>query len=116
MRFDFNNYHPLTDDELLQIEELVKEQIKAATPVLISEMPLEEAKKMDVQAVFGEKYEDIVRVVNMNFSKELCGGCHVKNTADIQNFVILSIESKGSGIYRIEATTGDNIEKELEKL
>lgn len=115
LRFDFNNYHPLTDDELLQIEELVKEQIKAATPVLISEMPLEEAKKMDVQAVFGEKYEDIVRVVNMNFSKELCGGCHVKNTADIQNFAILSIESKGSGIYRIEATTGDNIEKELEK-
>ena len=81
-------------------------------------MELEEAKKLGVQAVFGEKYGKIVRVVDMDFSKELCGGTHVKNTKDIKDFVILNVESKGSGIFRVTAATGNKateaIKQELE--
>ncbi|MDD3106722.1 MAG: alanine--tRNA ligase [Bacilli bacterium] len=113
--FDFNNYSLISSEQILAIEDLVNQQIKAAHQVVIREMPIEEAKKMDVQAVFGEKYGDVVRVVNMNFSKELCGGCHVKNTSEIKRFAILSVESKGSGVYRIEGTTGKNLEPELRK-
>jgi alanyl-tRNA synthetase len=115
LRFDFNNYNPLMPAEILAVEKLVNEKIREEIPVKISEMALEEAKKDDVQAVFGEKYGDIVRVVNMDFSKELCGGCHVNNTGEIKALAILSIESKGSGIFRIEAATGDNIRTELDK-
>ncbi|MGD9604956.1 MAG: alanine--tRNA ligase [Bacilli bacterium] len=113
--FDFNNYSLISSEQIIAIEDLVNEHIKASHPVIIKEMPIDEAKKMNVQAVFGEKYGDIVRVVNMDFSKELCGGCHVKNTGDIKKFVILSVESKGSGIYRIEGTSGKNVEIELQK-
>ena len=113
--FDFNHYALLTASQIIAIEDLVNQQIQAAHSVVIKEMPLSEAKEMNVQAVFGEKYGDIVRVVNMDFSKELCGGCHVRNTKDIKQFVILSVESKGSGIYRIEATSGTNAEYELQK-
>jgi len=116
LRFDFNNYNPLTNEEVLEIENLVNKEINEAIAVKISEMPIDQAKNMDVQAVFGEKYGDIVRVVDMDFSKELCGGCHVSNTKDIDKFVILGVESKGSGIYRIEATTSENIKRQLEKV
>lgn len=114
LRFDFNNFNSLSTDELLEIEKLVNAQIEANHNVDIREMPINEAKAMNVQAVFGEKYGDIVRVVNMDFSKELCGGTHVSNTKEIERFAILNFESKGSGIFRIEATTGDNIKPEIE--
>ena len=76
-------------------------------------MELEEAKKLGVQAVFGEKYGKIVRVVDMDFSKELCGGTHVKNTSDIKDFAILNVESKGSGIFRVTAATGNKVEEAI---
>ena len=113
LRFDFNNYSNPTSEELLKIESLVNEEIKNAHQVNIFELPIEEAKKLGVQAVFGEKYGDVVRVVDMDFSKELCGGCHVNNTSEIANLAILSCESKGSGIFRIEASTGTNVETAL---
>lgn len=115
LRFDFNNFNPLTIEEILKVEKIVNDEIKKGNQVVIKEMPLAEAKKLNVQAVFGEKYGEIVRVVDMDFSRELCGGTHVKNTKDIEKFAILSIETKGSGIYRIEASTGNHINEELEK-
>ena len=113
LRFDFNGYNLPTNEEILAIEKIVNEEIKKAKKVDINYYPIEEAKKMNVQAVFGEKYGSIVRVVSTDFSMEFCGGCHVKNTADIEKFAITSVESKGSGIYRIEASTGLNINKAL---
>ena len=109
LRFDFNNFSNLTNEEILAVEKLVNEQIKKEIDVKTKEMPLDDAKKLGVQAVFGEKYGNIVRVVDMDFSKELCGGTHVKNTKDIESFAILNIESKGSGIFRITAGTGSNL-------
>lgn len=116
LRFDFNHYHPLSDEELLKVENLVNEKIQEGLDVVIREMLIEEAKKLNAQAVFGEKYGAVVRVVNMDFSKEFCGGTHVKNTKDIECFAILSMESKGSGIYRIEAATGNGIRAGLENV
>ena len=118
LRFDFNNFTLLTSEEILKVENLTKDQINKAIEVKTLEMELEEAKKLGVQAVFGEKYGKIVRVVDMDFSKELCGGTHVKNTKDIKDFVILNVESKGSGIFRVTAATGNKaneaIKQELE--
>lgn len=114
LRFDFNNFTLPSKDEILQVEKIVNQEIVKAHPVVIKEMSLTDAKKLDVQAVFGEKYGDIVRVIDMKFSRELCGGTHVNNTADIEKFAILSIESKGSGIFRIEATTKNNINEQLD--
>ena len=70
---------------------------------------LEDAKARGAQAMFGEKYGDIVRLVDMGYSKELCGGTHIKNTSDIKKFAITMIESKGSGVFRIEAVASDNL-------
>lgn len=114
LRFDFNNYNLPTNEEIIRIEEIVNAEINKAKPVDIKYYPIEEAKKMNVQAVFGEKYGSIVRVVNTDFSLEFCGGCHVKNTKDIEKFAITSIESKGSGIFRIVAATGANINNALD--
>lgn len=74
-------------------------------------MPLEEAKKLGAMALFNEKYKDIVRVVQIGDSIELCGGTHVKNTSEIEKFAIIKLESKGSNLYRIEATTKHNVEQ-----
>jgi alanyl-tRNA synthetase len=109
LRFDFNNFIPINNEQILAIENIVNKHIFLGHIVDISEMPIEKAKTLNVQALFGEKYKDIVRVVDMKYSKELCGGTHVKNTSDINSFAILNVETKGSGIYRIEATTGENI-------
>ncbi|HHU55884.1 MAG TPA: alanine--tRNA ligase [Acholeplasmataceae bacterium] len=109
LRFDFNHYFMPTNEEIIKIESLVNREINNAHNVNVSYMTLDEAKALGVQALFGEKYGDIVRVVNMDFAKELCGGTHVENTKDINKFAILSIETKGSGIYRIEATTDEYI-------
>ena len=118
LRFDFNNFTLLNSEEILNVEKLTKEQIEKGLEVKTFEMELEEAKKLGVQAMFGEKYGKVVRVVDMDFSKELCGGTHVKNTKDIDEFVILNVESKGSGIFRVTAATGSKakeaIENELE--
>ncbi len=113
MRFDFNNYSNLTDEEILKVEELVNEHIKAAHEVITKEMPIEEAKKTGAEALFGEKYHDVVRVVNMEYSIEFCGGTHVKNTSDIKEFAVSGVESIGSGLFRITGVSGDNA---LEKL
>lgn len=109
LRFDFNHYNNLTNEEILKIESLINEQINKGVTVNTLELSLEDAKKTGAQAVFGEKYGDLVRVVDMEYSKELCGGTHVKNTNEIVKFAIESIESKGSGIFRIEAVTGANV-------
>ena len=109
LHFDFNNYEPLSNEQILAVEEMVNEKIKEGLKVNTYELPINEAKKLGVQAVFGEKYGNIVRVVDMDFSKELCGGTHVANTADINKFAILGVYTKGSGVYRCEATTDEEI-------
>ena len=115
LRFDFNHYQNLTTDEILKVEQIVNEEIKKAHPVNVIETSLEEAKKVGAQAEFGEKYGDIVRLVDMDFSKELCGGTHVSNTSLIEKFAIVSIESKGSGIFRVEASTNANLYAYIEE-
>ena len=108
LRFDFNHFKEITKDEILKIEAEVKTKIKNGLMVDIKEMKIDDAKKLGAMALFGEKYKDIVRVVNINdYSIELCGGTHVKNTKDIVDFAITQISSIGSGIYRIIAITGD---------
>ncbi|MDD4212908.1 MAG: alanine--tRNA ligase [Bacilli bacterium] len=114
-RFDFNNFAPLTNTQILEVEQLVNQIIREKHPVIVLNLPIEEAKKLNAQAVFGEKYGAIVRVVDMEFSKEFCGGTHVSNTGDIGKMAIVSIETKGSGIYRIEGTTHDQISTELHR-
>ena len=109
LHFDFNNYEALTNDQILAVEKLVNEKIKEGLEVKTFELPIEEAKKLGVQAVFGEKYGKVVRVVDMGFSKELCGGTHVANTSNINKFAILSVATKGSGVFRCEATTDEFI-------
>ena len=113
LRFDFNHYQNLTDEEILKIEELVNKAIQTNYPVNTILTSIEEAKKAGAQALFGEKYGDVVRLVDMEYSKELCGGTHVSNTIEIGKLAVLSVESKGSGIFRIEAVTGNHIEKEV---
>lgn len=115
LRFDFNNFYNPSKEEILKVEKIVNEQIKLSNPVNINEMPINDAKKLNVQAVFGEKYGDVVRVVEMGFSRELCGGTHVKNTSDIEQFAILSVESKGSGIFRVEATTKEHAALDIDE-
>ncbi len=113
LRFDFNHYQNLTDGEILKIEQLVNEAIQTNYPVNTILTSIEEAKKAGAQALFGEKYGDVVRLVDMEYSKELCGGTHVSNTLEIGKLAVLSIESKGSGIFRIEAVTGNHLENEI---
>ena len=113
LRFDFKYTDKITDDDVIKTEELVNNKIKACYPALIKEMNINEAKKMGAMALFGEKYDDLVRVVKFGDSTELCGGTHVLNTGDIRSFAIKSIESKGLNIYRIEAVCDTNLEIEL---
>ena len=110
IRFDFNHFENVKVEQLLQIESIIKEKINEKLNVRIYELPIEEAKKEGATAVFGEKYGSVVRIVNINeYSKEFCGGCHTSNTGNIADFAITSIESKGSGIFRVEAVTGNDI-------
>ncbi|MCY1568432.1 alanine--tRNA ligase [Staphylococcus pettenkoferi] len=107
MRFDFSHFGPMKEEEIEQVERRVNEEIWNSIEVSIQEMPIEEAKEMGAMALFGEKYGDIVRVVNMApFSIELCGGIHVSNTAEIGLFKIVSESGTGAGVRRIEALTG----------
>ena len=116
LRFDFNHFKNITSEELLQVEQIVNQKIQEQIPVRVYHTSLQEAKKEGITALFNEKYKEEVRVVDMTYSKELCGGCHVKNTGDIYHFSIVSVESKGSGIYRIEAVTGKQTIEKIKKL
>lgn len=107
LRFDFTHIAAVTAEELAAVERKVNEQIWLGTPVTISQMPIAEAKAMGAMALFGEKYGEIVRVVQAGtYSIELCGGCHVSNTSEIGLFKIVSESGIGSGVRRIEAVTG----------
>ncbi|HJA67498.1 alanine--tRNA ligase [Lachnoclostridium sp. An169] len=110
LRFDFTHFSAMTPEELKKVEDIVNEQIRKGLPVIIKNMPIEEAKKTGAQALFGEKYGDIVRVVNMgDFSIEFCGGTHVKNTSEIMAFKILSETGVAAGVRRIEALTSEGL-------
>ena len=109
LRFDFNNFDFPSEKDILKIEKLVNEEIKKSLPVQVKLMKLDDAKKIGAEALFSEKYGDEVRVIDMDYSIELCGGTHVNNTSEIGHFAITLVESIGSGIYRVEAITGDNI-------
>ena len=114
IRFDFNHFENVKIEQLLEIERIIKDKINDKLNVRIYELPIEEAKKEGATAVFGEKYGSVVRIVNINeYSKEFCGGCHTSNTGNIVDFAITSIESKGSGIFRVEAVTGTDIVDKL---
>lgn len=107
LRFDFSHFGPMTQEEIDTVERRVNEEIWNSIEVDIQEMPISEAKQLGAMALFGEKYGEIVRVVNMApFSIELCGGIHVNNTSEIGLFKIVSESGTGAGVRRIEALTG----------
>lgn len=108
--FDFTHFSAVTPEELARVEKIVNDRIFDAMNVEVKEMPIEEAKKLGAMALFGEKYGKVVRVVNIEgWSTEFCGGTHVKNTAQIGGFKIVSESSVAAGIRRIEAVTGRNL-------
>lgn len=114
LRFDFSHFEAMTPAQVLKVEQLVNAQILSALETLAEEMPINIAKAKGAMALFGEKYGDTVRVVTMgDYSIELCGGTHVKNTSEIGLFKILSEAGVAAGVRRIEATTGDNVYKML---
>lgn len=119
LRFDFAHFSAMTPEELEKVENIVNTEIAKNVPVVTEVMNIEQAKATGAMALFGEKYEEDVRVVSMgDFSKELCGGTHVSNTGNITTFKIVSEAGVAAGVRRIEALTGDGVfcyYKEVEK-
>ena len=108
--FDFTHFSAVTPEELVRVQKIVNDKIFESMNVTVKEMPIEEAKKLGAMALFGEKYGKVVRVVDIEgWSTEFCGGTHVKNTAQIGGFKIVSESSVAAGIRRIEAVTGRNL-------
>jgi alanyl-tRNA synthetase len=118
-RFDFTHFSALTKEELIKIEDLVNGYIEIPTPVVTEILPIAEAKKLGATALFSEKYGDIVRVISVDgddiSSKEFCGGTHVKNTAEIGGFKIISENSVANGVRRITAITGRRYREMFDK-
>ncbi len=119
LRFDFAHFSAMTAEEIAKVEEIVNAEIAKNKPVVTEVMNIEAAKASGAMALFGEKYEEDVRVVSMgDFSKELCGGTHVANTGSIVTFKIISEGGVAAGVRRIEALTGDAVfayYKDIEK-
>ncbi|PQV52942.1 alanine--tRNA ligase [Paraburkholderia sp. BL21I4N1] len=107
-RFDFAHNAPMTDDQIRQVEAIVNAEVLANAPGIVQLMPYDEAVKGGAMALFGEKYGDEVRVLDLGFSRELCGGTHVHRTGDIGFFKIVMEGGVAAGIRRVEAITGDN--------
>ncbi|HEU5051961.1 MAG TPA: alanine--tRNA ligase [Hanamia sp.] len=122
LRFDFSHFSKMTKEEIESVEMIVNEKIRQNIPVVIRQMPKEEALKTGAMALFGEKYGDLVRVVTMdeNYSIELCGGTHVGNTGELGFFKITTETAVGAGLRRIEAMSGkaaeDFVNAHLEEL
>ena len=110
LRFDFSHFSTITAEELKKIEADVNNAVLAALDIEIAETDIESAKKLGAMALFGEKYGEVVRVVKMgDYSTELCGGCHLKNTSGVGLFKILSESGVAAGVRRIEAITGRGV-------
>ncbi|MFM0300415.1 alanine--tRNA ligase [Paraburkholderia sediminicola] len=107
-RFDFAHNAPMTDEQIRQVEAIVNAEVLANAPGIVQVMPFDEAVKGGAMALFGEKYGDEVRVLDLGFSRELCGGTHVHRTGDIGFFKIVMEGGVAAGIRRVEAITGDN--------
>lgn len=116
LRFDFSHFQAVTPEQLADVERRVNAAILAAYPIEIKQMPVDEAKKIGAMALFGEKYGDTVRVVNMGgYSIELCGGCHLKNTSEAGLCKIVSEGGVAAGVRRIEAVTGEGVLKYIDE-
>lgn len=113
IRFDFIYDKKLTDEEMIKIENLVNNMIESNKDTEIEQKKLDDAIKDGAVALFKDKYQDVVRVITIDSSKELCGGTHVKNTSDINKFALSSFETIGANTYRVFAATDKNIENEL---
>jgi alanyl-tRNA synthetase len=107
-RFDFAHNAPLSDEQIRRVERLVNAEVLANTPVIAELMPIEQAQKAGAMMLFGEKYGDEVRVLDIGSSRELCGGTHVQRTGDIGLFTIVAEGGVAAGVRRVEALTGDN--------